>query len=204
MRVGGGRLPNMSLGESDRDRVVSLRAMAHPVRLRMLSLLTGAPMSAAEVARELGLTHANASYHLRQLLAAGQVVEAGEETIRGGRAKRYQYDVDVPGSTASNAGERTAFFQLLADELLRRSGSAHPGSRQSSTDAELWVAPDDWAAVLDQVTEAMTTLHRVAKPRRSAGAVHISATVSLFVMDDGPDAGPDAGSNDGPDDNPAR
>ena len=82
--------------------------MAHPVRLRMLSLLTGAPMSAAEVARELGLTHANASYHLRQLLAAGQLVEAGEETIRGGRAKRYRYDVDAPGSTASDAGERAA------------------------------------------------------------------------------------------------
>jgi len=27
------------------DRVVSLRALAHPVRLQMLSLLTGAPMS---------------------------------------------------------------------------------------------------------------------------------------------------------------
>ena len=190
----------MSLGDEDRDRVASLRAMAHPVRLRMLSLLTGSPMSAAEVARELGLTHANASYHLRQLLAAGQVVEAGEETIRGGRAKRYTYDVDVPGATASDAGERGTFFRLLADELLRRSRSVHPASRQSSTDAELWVDPADWAAVLDQVTEAMTTLHRVAKPRRSTGAVHISATVAMFVMDDGPDAG----SNDGPDDHSTR
>ena len=44
----------MSSGVADRDRVVSLRSLAHPVRLRMLSLLTGAPMSAAEVARELG------------------------------------------------------------------------------------------------------------------------------------------------------
>ena len=72
------------------DQVVSLRALAHPVRLRMLSLLTGAPLSAAEVAREFGLTHANASYHLRQLLAAGQLVDAGQATIRGGRAKRYR------------------------------------------------------------------------------------------------------------------
>ncbi len=188
----------MSLGEQDRDRVTSLRATAHPVRIRMLSLLTGTPMSAAEVARELGLTHANASYHLRQLLAAGQVVEAGEETIRGGRAKRYQYDVDVPGSTASDAGERATFMTLLADELLRRSRSIRPGSRQSSTDAELWVDPDDWTAVVDQVTDAMTRLHRVARPRHSAGAVHISATVAMFVMDDESAAGEDAGSNDEP------
>ncbi len=97
-------------------------------------------------------------------------------------------------STASNAGERATFFQLIADELLRRSRSVRPASRQSSTDAELWVDPDDWAAALDQVTDAMTRLHRAAKPRRSEGAVHISATVAMFVMDDD---GPDATSNDG-------
>ena len=65
-------------------RTAELRAMAHPVRLRILSLLTGAALTAAEIARELGLTHANASYHLRHLLAAGQIEVAGEERIRGG------------------------------------------------------------------------------------------------------------------------
>ena len=35
----------------------------------------------------------------------------------------------------------------------------------------------------------MTQLHRVAQPRRSAGAVHVSATVAMFAMDD--DRGPD-------------
>ncbi|MEV1205735.1 winged helix-turn-helix domain-containing protein, partial [Microbispora rosea] len=38
-----------------------LRALAHPVRLRMLSLMWGAPMSAAELSRELGISHALAS-----------------------------------------------------------------------------------------------------------------------------------------------
>ena len=45
-----------------------------------MSLLTAAPMTAAEVARELGLTHANASYHLRTQLAGGLIVVDGEET----------------------------------------------------------------------------------------------------------------------------
>ena len=49
------------------EQLSSLRSVAHPLRLRMLSLLTGTSMSAAEVARELEITHANASYHLRQL-----------------------------------------------------------------------------------------------------------------------------------------
>ena len=37
-----------------------LRALAHPVRLRILSLLTGGDLSAADVARKLEITHANA------------------------------------------------------------------------------------------------------------------------------------------------
>ena len=86
----------MSLGVSPSagpdPRTAELRAMAHPVRLRILSLLTGAALTAADVARELGLTHANASYHLRQLLAVGQIEVAGHERIRGGAAKRYRYD----------------------------------------------------------------------------------------------------------------
>src|SRR3954452_10904281 len=181
----------MSWGaEQDRDRVVSLRALAHPTRLQMLSLLTGAPMSAAEVARELGLTHANASYHLRELLAAGQLVEAGEETIRGGRAKRYRYDVDAPGATAPDAGERETFFRLLADELLRRSPSIDPASRQTSTDAELWVDPDDWARALDQVNDVLSQLHRVALPPRTADAAHVSVSLAMFAMANPPDDGP--------------
>ena len=40
----------MSLGVTGQ-----MRALAHPTRLRILSLLTGAPMTAAEVARELGM-----------------------------------------------------------------------------------------------------------------------------------------------------
>ena len=58
------KLPNTSLG-SVVESSNQLRALAHPVRLRILSLLTGADLTAADVARELGLTHANASHHLR-------------------------------------------------------------------------------------------------------------------------------------------
>src|SRR5215831_21075892 len=76
---------------TDATAIARLRAGAHPLRLRIMSLLTGAEMSAAEVARELDINHANASYHLRVLAEAGQVVEAGEERIRGGVAKRYRH-----------------------------------------------------------------------------------------------------------------
>jgi DNA-binding transcriptional ArsR family regulator len=178
----------MSLGDRDQEQVVSLRALAHPVRLQILSLLTGAPMSAAEVARELGLTHANASYHLRQLLAAHQLVEAGEETIRGGRAKRYRYDVDAPGATAEDPASRAWFARAMADELVRRATWMEPGAKGSSTDAELWVDPEAWLDAVNAVNAVSQALHRGAKAPRSEGAVHVSITLAMFAMAQPPEA----------------
>lgn len=181
----------MSLGEKNQARVVSLRALAHPVRLQILSLLTGAPMSAAEVARELGLTHANASYHLRRLLAAGQLKDAGEESIRGGRAKRYRYDVDAPGARAEDASSRALFARALADELVRRATWLNPATKGTSTDAELWVDPDAWADAISAVSSVSEALHRGAQAPRSDGAVHVSVTLAMFAM-----SGPGTGKGD--------
>ncbi|MDX6263488.1 MAG: hypothetical protein QOH84_5176 [Kribbellaceae bacterium] len=50
------------------DDPLAIRAMAHPVRLDLLSLLGKAgPLTAADAARRLGISQALASHHLRQL-----------------------------------------------------------------------------------------------------------------------------------------
>lgn len=54
------------------------RALAHPVRLRIVNVLRTTPMSAAELARELGLPYAVAVRHLRRLADAELVVRAEE------------------------------------------------------------------------------------------------------------------------------
>jgi DNA-binding transcriptional ArsR family regulator len=168
----------------DPDPVASLRARAHPVRPRILSLLTGAAMSAAEVARELGLTHANASYHLRRMHAAGLIVDAGEESIRGGRARRYRYDVDSPGALTAEPGSDALDVHAMAGELVRRSTHRGGGTPGTTADAELWVPTDAWQRVVDSVQAAMVDLHRAAAPPRTEGTVHVAATVALFRMAD--------------------
>src|ERR1700753_959910 len=85
----------MSL-EVEGRQVAALRARAHPLRLRMLSLLTGAAMSAAELGRELDISQALASYHLRFLVNAGAVELAEELSNRGGRERRYRYRAESP------------------------------------------------------------------------------------------------------------
>jgi DNA-binding transcriptional ArsR family regulator len=157
--------------------------MAHPVRLRILSLLTGAAMSAAEVARELDLTHANASYHLRLLAQTGHLVEAGEEAIRGGRAKRYRYDDERPVQMAPDTATAVLFYDAIAAELVRRARlRKHRSGRATSSDAELWVSEEAWGTAVDQVLATVDELHRAALPIRSAGALHVSITTALFEM----------------------
>ncbi len=157
--------------------------MAHPVRLRILSLLTGAPSTAAEIARELGLTHANASYHLRNLLAAGLITAAGEERIRGGVAKRYRYDPNRDKEGRRSPDEHRALHTALANELIRRTAEAHWPGRLAVTDAELWVDADVWAEIRDRITAASVELHRAARPPRTPGTIRTSTSIAMFEME---------------------
>jgi DNA-binding transcriptional ArsR family regulator len=175
----------MSSGVTDPAAVATLRAMAHPIRLRILSLLTGTAMSAAEVARELDITHANASYHLRLLSDVGLLVGAGEESIRGGRAKRYRYDVDHPATSSGDPDANALYFQAIAGELVRRSASRRSvGAKGSSSDAELWVPRPAWEAAVEKVTAATRDLHLAAAAPHAEGTVHVSVTTALFEMGD--------------------
>ena len=162
------------------DEISSLRASAHPLRLRMLSLLTGSAMSAAEVARELDITHANASYHLRQLHDAGLVVVEGEERIRGGVAKRYRYHLDRDETPSADG--LAAEVRAMCSELLRRFEHRTPG-KGTFTDAELWVTPETWEEVVEIVAGASRLLHEKAQAPRTEGTSRVNLTVAGFRMD---------------------
>src|SRR4051794_15594268 len=177
----------MSLEE---ERITALRATAHPLRLQMLSLLTGAELSAAEVARELDVTQANASYHLRLLHAAGLLEVAAEETVRGGRAKKYRHPWDAPvvRLQAARDEDRLAYVRLLADMIPRRFLEGAPGAPALLTDADLWVEPEVWEKVTALVDEASALLHASARPPRTEGTVRAALSVAAFRLRDGKEA----------------
>ncbi|SMH46621.1 transcriptional regulator, ArsR family [Rathayibacter oskolensis] len=164
-----------------------LRATAHPLRLRLLSLVTGAALSAAEAARELGLSQATASYHLRVLERAGLVRVVETVRVRGGEAKRYRhetsalpFDVDQPREAIPQE-DRDAYLDALIEELRRRAGRRVDGP-QLSTDAELWVDPETWRRVVRHVGEASALLHAAARTPRSPGTRPVSMSAALFPL----------------------
>jgi DNA-binding transcriptional ArsR family regulator len=163
------------------EQISSLRATAHPLRLRMLSLLTSSAMSAAEIARELDITHANASYHLRLLHDADLVVVESEERIRGGVAKRYRYQLDRPQSEHAD-GDLGAEVAAMCSELMRRFQHRKSG-RGTFTDAELWVTPETWDQAVDLVFRGSRLLHEQAQPPRTRGTTPVNLTIAAFRME---------------------
>jgi DNA-binding transcriptional ArsR family regulator len=63
-----------------------LRALAHPLRLRMLGLLREGPATASQLGRALGESSGATSYHLRVLASVGMVEE---DVDRGNARERW-------------------------------------------------------------------------------------------------------------------
>ena len=83
-----------------------LRALTHPVRLRMLGILrTEGRMTATALAERLGLNTGATSYHLRQLAQHGFIVD--DEDRGNGRERWWR---------AAHASTRTDDRQLTAPE----------------------------------------------------------------------------------------
>ncbi|GLZ36766.1 helix-turn-helix domain-containing protein [Actinokineospora sp. NBRC 105648] len=171
----------MNMGDT-RSTLHGMRALAHPLRMRILSLVTGRAMSAAEAARELGDSQPNISYHLRKLADAGLVEIVEEVAIRGGIAKRYRHD---PPAVAAPRGpdEDTMLAKALAAGLGTRTAQRKRGTSETITDAELWVDPAVWQDLVEHVRDLSLKLHDAAQPPRTPGTVRVSTTISMFEMD---------------------
>jgi DNA-binding transcriptional ArsR family regulator len=100
-----------------------LRALAHPVRVQLLSLLRrNGPATATGLAHRLGLTSGATSYHLRQLAAAGFVEE---DTARGNARERWWRSAHRVTNLTPRIGEQepeaaTAYLHAVADTLAGR------------------------------------------------------------------------------------
>jgi DNA-binding transcriptional ArsR family regulator len=111
--------PSRSLGARE------VRALAHPLRLRMLESLHDGPATASMLARELGESSGATSYHLRALAAAGLIVEDVER--RKGREcwwKRELTREGVISSAPAEDPEYDAAVAQLESTMLRRDEDA--------------------------------------------------------------------------------
>ncbi len=98
----------MSLTNKVVEDLDTLKAVSHPLRMRLLGALRRiGPSTASELARELGESSGSTSYHLRQLERFGFVSDDDEQP--SGRERRWKslYDLTTyPAALANLDGGR--------------------------------------------------------------------------------------------------
>jgi DNA-binding transcriptional ArsR family regulator len=100
-----------------------LEALAHPVRLDLLSyLMSNGPATASACARAVGDTPSNCSYHLRTLARHGLVepVESADRRQRPWRATITGFELDPDPDPATPAGRGAAAVMAASVALQQR------------------------------------------------------------------------------------
>jgi DNA-binding MarR family transcriptional regulator len=184
----------MSL-ESER-RVVSdplaLRALAHPLRLKLHALVgREGSITAADAARQLGISQALASHHLRQLAKYGFVEpdEAGDNRARPWRITATSQRFDPAGSP-----EAWESVEMLERYVLDRAAAQLADWQQRRADADqrwaehtgisqnlVYLTPDEMAE-FDRAWTALITPLVDRRPlgdkaKRPADAVPVDITL---------------------------
>ncbi|GAB3423917.1 ArsR/SmtB family transcription factor [Flindersiella endophytica] len=172
----------------------SLRALAHPVRVKLLGLLRiEGPATATGLAEHLGLNSGATSYHLRQLAGAGFIVEDAERGTGRDRWWRAAHRSTwyVPQAAESDdpaAGH--AYLRavgMIAIEQLQASLDQSPTlplrwqDAETMSDYALRLTPDE----LDELNERVSTLirsYRRYDPEDSLGAPPDAAPVQVQIQ----------------------
>jgi hypothetical protein len=167
----------------------AMAALAHPVRLALLSYLAAAgPATASQAARAVGDSPSNCSYHLRVLAGYGLV---GNADSADGRERPWQALVtglDVadgglePGSAGYPEAAALLAISVQRDQLLerayldRRAGvaGAWRAADQHAT-YTLAVTPAELAALAGQLDELIRPYLAPTRddPPRGAALVHL-------------------------------
>ncbi|MGW6287660.1 ArsR/SmtB family transcription factor [Streptomyces sp. NPDC055107] len=185
-----------------------LRALAHPVRVRLVGLLgKHGPSTATRLAERLGVNSGTASYHLRQLGAAGFVEE---DTERGNARERWWRSVhrtiwfSDPELTEREPEAALAYQRSVAALHTLRTQQALNGLRtmdrpwRNAFDMSDWalrLTPEETAALYEELAEVVARYRRDT-PGTAAnapeGAERVGVITHILPEPDAPAPGAEA------------
>ncbi len=173
----------------------ALKALAHPLRLRMYDLLAdGGPATASQLAQQVGESSGTTSYHLRVLASHGFIEDAPD---RGNRRERWWRTrpggYTLQGSTLLDDPSNDPALEVIADRAWRTSATQLRTWFASATrwDARwldatanatmrIQATPEQLAALRDEVWEVLER-HRVrlttadaAEEAAAGGTAHVT------------------------------
>lgn len=168
----------------------ALKAYAHPLRLEMIRYLGDhGPQTATSLAKALGESTGQTSYHLRQLEKHGLVEE---DVGRGKGRERWwratSFSVDVPALTDPSA---VPAARLMLSTMVRHRAEAllHWVNRDSVPEgweaathhsSTLALTPEELARLNEAVEAAMEPFERLGRERRESGEAEGMTRVRVY------------------------
>ncbi|MEU8951149.1 winged helix-turn-helix domain-containing protein [Streptomyces sp. NPDC048489] len=170
-----------------------LRALAHPVRVQLVGLLRKyGPSTATRLAERLGVNSGTASYHLRQLGAAGFVeedTERGNARERWWRSVHQRTELNDPELAEREPEAALAYLQSIAAAYTLRTQRAvnelqtMPRTWRDTFDMSDWalrLTPEE-AASLREELQAVIARYREDTPEAAADAPDGAERVAVIT-----------------------
>jgi DNA-binding transcriptional ArsR family regulator len=165
-----------------------MRALAHPVRLRILELLAQAPSTATKLAAEIGDSTGSTSYHLRALAKAGLIEEDAERGRGRERWWRRHPPTFLQIPTGAEDDEGRALETQMWGTMVERDDEAlrHFFQNLPELDAEwrragtianwnAWLTPDEVVGLAERLAEVVIQYRdEAARDRPGAQRVFVS------------------------------
>ena len=187
------------------DDPVAIRAVAHPLRLDLMSIIARlGRATTADAARELGISHGLASHHLRQLAKYGFVeqVKGKDQRERPWRMVATSYNWSKATQTAEGSAAVDVLEQMTAERTVEaflgwqqrrqdwpQAWRKHAGLGESSvylTQAELAEVAEAFDAVLKRYIDERPIDDLASRPEGS-----VPVTFTLFAVPEGPPPAPE-------------
>ncbi len=176
-----------------------VKALAHPLRVRILGALEHRTASPNELAEELGAPLGNVSYHMRQLAGLG-LVKLVKETPRRGAVEHY-YSLDARPSVTDDAWSKapTMVKRALIGAVLGQIGDqiAHAAEqggfeRPDAHVSRLPLTLDDEgfaaaAAEMERVADTLQGIEKASARRlgRDGATARVPSLAVLMLVEAG-------------------
>ena len=164
-----------------------LKALAHPLRVRMLGTLrSDGPATATQLAQRLGESTGTTSWHLRQLAEHGFIEEdpdRGTRRDRWWRARTHYTQLAVAdfARQPEMQGVLGVYLQSVLEQQFRRASEFLENGDRWLPEWQEAATFSDWSLRLDPAglealnaeMEAVIDRHRTAEPAPGAEKVHL-------------------------------
>lgn len=191
----------------------SLKALAHPLRVRMYDMLADmGPATASQLGERVGESSGTTSYHLR-LLAKHGFIE--EDPDRGNKRDRYWKvrGYNLEASSMLDDPDAVADLRIAADALWRTYARQIEAWFRSAEDwgatwmsasvssmARFEATPEELAGLRDEVLHVLNRFTERLKDREPPeGSVRVTSQFHLFPLGTPQDNPPRSGTQEPPD-----